>query len=332
MKEEPKVNETKEYAALTADIAILKSKIESLTEMNKAESERSSNLTEQLGELRGMLNDMNRNVSGIEVKAIKAVDIVESVKPDKITIDLQKSDGKIEALRSNIESNEEMMKALFEQLKQVRAQIEVFRGAEQILKLNEEVKREIMTVKKIEAVCEQHADKIETMFIEVQKTFKEFNEFEIKLDDFGLEIKEINSKLSKLEARNPALVTKKELSDSITGFSKDIEKAKRVIKLASDSYSKLDVNLKHAKRELQLEFDLKLNKAEMLSEAFRKLMDDNPLFAKGLNMQGYLNDQIRKIEGQLSDLKKSDEPDNSNKDTKISSGEVKADDEKNKDD
>ena len=42
--------------------------------MNKAESERSSNLTEQIGELRGMLNDMNRNVSGIEIKAIKAVD------------------------------------------------------------------------------------------------------------------------------------------------------------------------------------------------------------------------------------------------------------------
>src|SRR3989338_584535 len=106
--------------------------------MRKSTTERFGTMNEQIGELRGQVNDTQRTVGMIEVKATKAADLVESVHPDKLMIQMQKLDGKIEGLRAMVEAKEEMMKNVMDQLKKQRDQMNVFRGIEQVIKLNEE--------------------------------------------------------------------------------------------------------------------------------------------------------------------------------------------------
>ncbi len=105
-----------------ADIEFTKiyAQLESFAEIRKANSERFSRNSEQLGEVRGMIVDTNKAMSKIEVAATKAVDLVESVHPEKLMIEVRKQDGKVEALRANIESNEAIMKDLMGEVKKMR--------------------------------------------------------------------------------------------------------------------------------------------------------------------------------------------------------------------
>ncbi|NTV23683.1 MAG: hypothetical protein HGA85_04885, partial [Nanoarchaeota archaeon] len=160
--------------ALSAEIIKLKAQFDQFAELRKVINERFTRINEQVGELRGMIMDTNRSMQDMEVKTVKAVDLVEAVHPDKLMVDVRKQDAKIESLKANIESNESIMKTLMEQLKDLRRQISQFRGVDQVVQMNEEVKKELMAIKKVEAGVERHADKIEGIFMESQKRFQDF--------------------------------------------------------------------------------------------------------------------------------------------------------------
>ena len=193
---------------MAAELTKINGTLESFKETRKSTAERFATMNEQTGEIRGMINDLQRTTGMIEVKATKAADLVESVHPDKLMIQVQKEDGKIEGLRGMIEAKEEMMKNVMDQVKKLRDQINVFRGIEQVIKLNEEVKDELMSVKKIAAAVERHADRVDNVFIEAQKSFEAFNAFSDKLDSLKGEQKEIMTKLDKVEVAAMAAVKK----------------------------------------------------------------------------------------------------------------------------
>ncbi len=291
-----------QVSALSAQLTMLKTKFESAQEMRKADSERFASINEQIGELRGMITDTNKSVSTIEVKATKAADLVESVHPDKVMIELQKEDGKIEALRANIESNEEMMKSIMDQLKKMRSQITIFRGTEQVLKMNEDVKKELLDIKKIEATCEQHADKVETVFSELQKTYQEVNEFAVKFDDLKQEFSSLGSKMNELQTKIATFVTKKQIADDIAKSKLDGQKAKKLLNDIADAHLKHKDEVKVAQKKLELQFELYLSKAKTLSDAFQKVLEENPLFARGLDLQSYLDEKVHQVEAQLAKL------------------------------
>ena len=154
--------------ALTAEITKIKAQLDSFKEIRKANAERFATINEQMGEIRGQVMDVNRNMGVLEVKVSKAADLVESVHPDKLMIQVQRSDGKVEGLRGLIESKDAMVQNIMEQLKTMRNQMKVFKGIEEVLKMNEDVKTEVMNMKKLTAIVERHADRVENVFVESQ--------------------------------------------------------------------------------------------------------------------------------------------------------------------
>src|SRR3989338_4550864 len=140
--------------ALQAEISKIKATLESFGEIRKSTTERFGTINEQMGELRGQLMDTNRTLGMLEVKATKAADLVESVQPDKLMIQVQKEDGKIEALRGILESKDAIMQNIMDQLKQIRTQITLFKGIEEILKTSEEVKSEVAQFRKTKALID----------------------------------------------------------------------------------------------------------------------------------------------------------------------------------
>jgi len=79
---------------IEAELTKMKSSLEALNEVRKANAEQFTRISEQIGELRGALMDTNKAVGSIEVAATKAVDMVNSVQPDKLMIEVRKSDGR----------------------------------------------------------------------------------------------------------------------------------------------------------------------------------------------------------------------------------------------
>jgi chromosome segregation ATPase len=231
------------------DIELTKvyAQLEGFAELRKANSERFSRLSEQLGEVRGMIVDTNKAMSKVEVAATKAVDLVESVHPEKLMIEVRKQDSKVEALRANIESSEAILKDLMGEIKRVREQMNFYKGTEQVVQLNEEVKQELASIKKMEAVVGRHADKVETIFLEVEKKFVVF-------DKLGSIVKDLQEELKKMEGDSDKMRVKLEQKEEKKEFVTLMDKFNDFEKHTTNLLKLLDERAKTMREGLERDF------------------------------------------------------------------------------
>jgi len=174
-----------------------------------------------------MMIERDRDLQKLEAKALKAIDMVETVQPEKLMVEQRKMDGRIEALVANLDSNEAIMNRISEELRQIREKMELYKGIEQVIKMNEEVKNELIDIKKIEATTNSHADKVATIFMEMQKKFKEIEIFKDELNEAKLTVKENSNDLSVMKVRLAEMVKKEDLDKVFNSLKKHIEGLKK---------------------------------------------------------------------------------------------------------
>ncbi|MBR9690838.1 hypothetical protein GOV08_04085, partial [Candidatus Woesearchaeota archaeon] len=247
---------------LDIELTKIKAQLDGFGEIRKANSERFQRLSEQIGEIRGMIMDSNKAVGEIEVKATKASDLVTSVQPEKLMIDVKKVEGKVDALRANIESNEAMMKNIMEELKIMRNQVKFYKGIDQVTKLSEEVKKELMEIKKVVASAKRHADKVDTIFIEVNKKFTEFDKFNDVVKDIDRSFKSIQTDFDKMKVNIDNKEDKKEFVQLLNKFN-DFEKHTTNIidllgKKSKTIKSDIDNRFEAVRGKLERKFDVDL--------------------------------------------------------------------------
>ena len=266
---------------LDMEITRIHAQLESYNEIRKANSERFSRISEQMGELRGMIMDTNKTMSKIEVSATKAIDLVESVHPEKLMIEIRKQEGKQEALKANIESNEAMMKDIMNELKKMRQQMNFYKGIEQVAKLNEEVKQEIFDVKKVEATIERHADKAESIFLDLEKKLAEFDKFERIVDDLDKTFHAIQGDFDKMKLKLSNKAEKKEFGSLMDKFSEFERHTGNILKLLDERsrHMKMDQKqlLKKIKEQLKKKHRIVLDessiKLDRLPEEEKEFLD-----------------------------------------------------------
>ncbi len=245
------------------ELTKIKSQLEALNEVRKANAEQFTRLSEQIGELRGALMDSNKAISVIEVASTKAIDMVNSVQPDKLMIDVRRTDGKTEALRANIEANESIMRDMMKELKDIRTQMGFYKGVDQVIKMNNEIKQELIEIKKTEGLVGKHADRVETIFIEVEKKFYDFEKFNEAVKELDRAFKRISADFDKIRVGVEEKADKKELVKLVDKFS-DFEKhTTSILKLLDQRGKNIvnDLNTQFMKLKMQLEkkYDTKID-------------------------------------------------------------------------
>jgi hypothetical protein len=168
---------------LSSEITRISASVEAFGEVRKSFSETFSRINEQIGELRSMILERDKSIQEIELKAVKAYDLVDSVHPEKISAMVQKEDAKIDALKANLEGNEAIMSRVMEELKEMRKKITFFRGVEEIVKLSEDVKKELIEIKKVESKININTDKVDTIYSEMRTKFKDVDSFDSSLKE-----------------------------------------------------------------------------------------------------------------------------------------------------
>jgi len=226
-------NSNAEIIKLSTDLDRVKASVESFGEVRKGLTERITGLNEQIGELRAMILDRDRTIQALELKAVKAADLVESVHPDKLMIELQKEDAKFEALKANLEGNEAIMNRMMEELKEMRKKIEFFRGVEEIVKLSEEIKKELIDIKKVEASIHIDTDKVQTIYSEIRKKFQEIDLFSDNLKEVKIMLNQDTKDIENLKTKIFGLATKDELDKLVQKVNRYIEALKEVDKKSS---------------------------------------------------------------------------------------------------
>ncbi len=239
-------------AKASADVIKLKTEIEKLKagseafkEVRSSFSERFTRTSEQIGELRSMILERDRTIQEVELKAVKSSDLVSSVQPEKLMTEVQKQEVKIEALKANLEGNESIMNRIMEELRETRKKVEFFRGVEEIIKLSEEVKSELIEIKKVEGRINTQTDKVQTIYAEMRTRIQDLDAFKAQTQDAKASIEQNakdvefiknkitnlaeKSELDKLVAKLQSYISSLNEIQKKSSFSKDIDQLKVIM-------------------------------------------------------------------------------------------------------
>jgi chromosome segregation ATPase len=230
---------------ISTEVDRLKAGQEAFQEVRKSFTERFTRLSEQIGELRSMILDRDRTIQTLELKSVKAIDLVESIKPDKFMMDLERQNVKIEALKANLEGNEAIIDQVMEELKEIRRKMSFFRGVEEIIRLSEEIKKELIGIKKIEGTINIQTDKVQTIYSDMRKKMQDLDTFNSQLQESKANIEQNTKDLDSLRTKSVNFAEKEEVdkilekvqkySESLkeiqkkTPLSRDIEKLKSLL-------------------------------------------------------------------------------------------------------
>lgn len=229
-QEKPVVKEEVSTPADLTKIAVeidrLKAGVESFGEVRKSFSERFTRMSEQIGELRAMILDRDRTIREIELKAIKAADLVETVQPEKFMVELQKEKAKFEALKANIEGNEAMMERMIDEVKEMRRKLEFFKGIEEIIKLSEEVKLELIEMKKVQANVNINNEKIQTMYSEIRKKYQSIDIFNESLQELKVSGEQNSKEVESIKTKIITLVERDEMDKMINALRQSLANMK----------------------------------------------------------------------------------------------------------
>ncbi len=267
-----------------ADVEKLKAQFSTFFEVQKASNERFGRIQEQIGELRSMMIERDKDAQRLEAKATQAVDLVKTVQPDKFMVDLRRMDSKLEALKANLESNENVIKNTINELKAMRDKMAVFSGMEQVIKMNDEVKGELMEIRRLQSTVERHADKVETIFTEMQKKTADFVRFSDVVKDLDKSFKHISADFDSIKVKITDFSTKKELENLIAKFD-DFEKyVGSLVSLLGSKFEKLEHNVVGS-------VDKRLEEVNKLVIGFRSLAEKTPDLDQYFHL---LDDEARK--------------------------------------
>ncbi|MFH1649725.1 MAG: hypothetical protein ABIA93_04205 [Candidatus Woesearchaeota archaeon] len=264
---------------LAIEITKINAQLEGQVEVRKATSERFSRIGEQIGELRGMIVDTQKTIGKIEVAATKAQDLVESVQPEKLMIDVRKMDGKVEALRAQIEAGETRNKDIMEEIKKVRHQMNFYKGVEQVSSMMAEMKTDLLEMKKMQGMIERHSDKVETIFLDVSKRFSEFDKFNDVVKDMQKTFDKISGDFDKFRVKLEEKADKKQftkITDSFNDFEKHTGNVLKLLDERSKSFrDQLEKDFKHIQKQVEKKYDVKLERSvpeEKPSEAKESIL------------------------------------------------------------
>ncbi|MFH1642037.1 MAG: hypothetical protein ABIC04_04005 [Nanoarchaeota archaeon] len=232
-----------ERADISKEVAFekLKTQLESLNQVRETNNERFSRISEQIGEIRSMVIENEKNMRDVSIKATMASDSVKEVKPEILGTQVRKIDMKVETLKQKIEAKNVMDNMIMQELKELRAKINLFKGTDAVLSLNEEVKNELINISKIKNSVEIHADKVEQVFVHIQKNFVEFEKLKSQNENMLAVSSALQKQVNGLQTQLKTISTKDDLSrfrktindnlSSINKFSKNLRKNKQLITL-----------------------------------------------------------------------------------------------------
>jgi len=259
---------------LVKDVELLKAQIEAIKEKDKLNEERLSRFSEQIGEIRAMALDTEKFVKSLETKAEKAITIVSEVEPEKLSSEVRKLQTLIEKQNNTLEKHKALIDGLTENLKEVNKVVKNIKGTESLIKMNEEIREELINIKKIEALTERNADKAENIMINLQKQFSELAKLPSDFENVQKSQQNLIKELDALKAKQDTLVEKR----SFEPFKEELKNKIDQIHQLFSEISNVSNNLKNELKSVSsahAKFDDILLRIKNNEKEQRKLYEEN---------------------------------------------------------
>jgi len=300
---------------LQAEVDKLKAQAEATTELRKVNSEKFSRHDEVIGEIRTSLANLEKSLGRVEAKATKAEDLVTQLEPEKIILETQKSEAKMEGLRAKIESNQVLGEKFLEQISELRRDVAKFKGVEEVFKMSQETKKNLGSIERFSAMVDKNTNKVENIFMQVKENFQDFKKYELIAKLLDESFKEMRKEFDNLKINLEKFIGKQELKElqdknesrfvefnnkleQLKEHSQEIEKLGREGKIREENIDKFEekyLNLLNKQGEVLEQLGIAID----TSENTKNKVDDKNEIVDTLEV-GY--DDLRKTNDKLKDL------------------------------
>lgn len=186
---------------IQVEIERLWGQVAAVREQIAVAGEHSNRLNEEIGEVRAIAIEQEKNSNDLKIQAERAASLVESVQPDQLRKEIRRIDARLDEMAGMDEKLERTQQTVMEEMRLMRERMEVVRGGETLLNLNEEVKGELNAVRKLETLTAQHADSVESIYLETQKGLSEIKSMKETIAEAHAEIAKFATEVTDLRKK-----------------------------------------------------------------------------------------------------------------------------------
>ena len=195
------------------DFERLRGRVESISEWVNQVQERFSYISENMGELRNSnLNNEKKIALAIKDSSM-ASSLVKEMQPDKLRLDYKRLENKMMLLSERIEANKQFHGDILTGFNEIKKKSEAFIGTEGLIKLNSEVKKDLMTTEKLASRVHLHADKSDQIFVELKSTLAEMQKVNSHVVAFNNVSEKIKSDIEKIKIDHSKVLGDKEFDE-----------------------------------------------------------------------------------------------------------------------
>jgi len=233
---------------LSTKVEMLEAKEEAQKELRELTSQKFDNVTGQIGEIRELFKVLSSEKKELEVKIGQTIEQVRLVQPTQIikqmtgfAHQLSLVDGKIQLVVKQYDS----FKKEFEKFDR---KLKVFKGEDELLKLQTRVKQDLDDVSKVSHQASLHASKIENHFIKINEKATALQNGIVELKGLKETLLQLQADLTKereaQEKTTPAAATPDVQTTAISEKIKELEETVGgLADLTSETFTKLKADV-----------------------------------------------------------------------------------------
>lgn len=217
---------------LNVDMERLKTLSDAQKDVRTATDEKIQRLTESIGEFRSLMFQKEGQIDKLQMNLQKINEIMNEVKPDQYSRELQRRDKQLSNDELRLEKLEKASLDLVSDVKEIKNVFKSIGSVDNLVDMSKRINEKIMKMDNMIRDVEKMYQRVEKTFVDVNKKFEEFDQYKAKeLQNENLSkdllkgIDDINLKMGKLVSEEDFMKLKM-LFDS---FTKDVEDVKKAV-------------------------------------------------------------------------------------------------------
>jgi chromosome segregation ATPase len=194
-------------------------------------------LTEEIGEIRSTTSGLDRKLSESEIKVIEINESLGDLKPKRFLKFLREEDTSIKMHEARLDKLDDLTSAMLKKLGQIEEVLKRLGSLEKIVNFSKEAAKRLLEIENREKRISRIADKIDSIFMDLNKRLDEFVLYKAKqdtLDELSQEmmksLDEMNTKMQKyaekidIDTLRETLEAEIALIRTKTGTSPEVQK------------------------------------------------------------------------------------------------------------
>ncbi|HKZ45304.1 MAG TPA: hypothetical protein VJ343_01220, partial [archaeon] len=199
-------------------------KMEILENFKKDIDERIGYLSENIGELRNMILEKEKNLSEVEKSVGIVLESISDLDADKIKKQLLKRDAEIEEVRANNEKLENMILAVQGENRKFLESMEKVKSVENLLTTSEKIDVKLANLEETKMYAERIATKVEAIFSELSEKLESLEHQKEQIEKMDALTVDIVKMLDEMSIKFAKFVTKIELEAMKDEINKNLSK------------------------------------------------------------------------------------------------------------